>query len=239
MVTRQYLIEERKSRQWSQQKVADLVGTTQNNVSRWELGITTPSPYFRTKLCKLFGKGAQELGLLESDSLPTIPGEREAAEAGHTLSSPAEVFALWTVPYPRNPHFTGREELLTLLDQCLSPVELRTSTGTRRAALTQPQAIKGLGGIGKTQIAVEYAYRAREQGQYTHILWVNTASEDTILTSLGNLAELLPSFSAKEEKDQGKLVAAIKRWLEYCEQRWLLIFDNADHQPLMQEYAPN
>ncbi|HEU5380415.1 MAG TPA: helix-turn-helix transcriptional regulator [Ktedonobacteraceae bacterium] len=57
------LVEERKSRGWSQQELADALGTTQHNVSRWEAGLTTPGPYFRTKLCELFGMPIQELFL--------------------------------------------------------------------------------------------------------------------------------------------------------------------------------
>ena len=146
--------------------------------------------------------------------------------------------SVWNVPYLRNLHFTGREELLDLLDQHLSAGTHDDSTTTRRAALTQPQAIKGLGGIGKTQIAVEYAYRVREQFRYTHILWINAASEEALITSFVTLAGLLPAFPAKSETDQRKLVAAIKRWLEECKQRWLLIFDNADDVSLIQEYLP-
>ena len=136
--------------------------------------------------------------------------------------------AVWNVPYARNPHFTGRDELLDRLHQQLTAAGQDDPTTTRRAALTQSQAIKGLGGIGKTQIAVEYAYRSRDQGRYIHTLWINAASEETLTTSFVALAELLPSFPAKNETDQQKLVEAIKRWLEQWEQRWLLIFDNAD-----------
>jgi hypothetical protein len=103
----------------------------------------------------------------------------------------------------------------------------------------QSQAIKGLGGIGKTQIAVEYAYRAREQGRYTHALWVNAASEEAIMTCFLLLANLLPDFPARNETDQRKLVAAIKHWLEQCKQEWLLIFDNADDLALAQQYFPH
>ncbi len=143
---------------------------------------------------------------------------------------------VWNVPFGRNPHFTGRDDLLDQLRQHLSPEVQDDQTTTRRAALTQPQAIKGLGGIGKTQIAVEYAYRFRDL--YTHTLWVNAASGEALITSFVALAELLPSFSAKSERDQGKLVAAIKRWLEQCEQEWLLIFDNADNISLVRQYLP-
>lgn len=229
------LIEERKRRLWSQQEVADAIGTTQRTVSRWELGLMTPGPYFRAKLCDLFSKRPQELDLL---------GKTEYEETSSDLppdtpfSTQDQGVLLWTVPYARNPHFTGRGDLLDRLEQHFSPDGSGSSSVTRRAVLTQPQAIKGLGGIGKTQIAVEYAYRAFEQGRYEHVFWVNAGSSEAIITSLVELAELLPTFPAKEEKDQRKLVAAIKRWLEQCPQRWLFIVDNADDLSLIQEYLP-
>jgi transcriptional regulator with XRE-family HTH domain len=55
------LVEERKNRGWSQRKLADYLGTTQHNVSRWEAGLTTPGPYFRTKLHELFGISIHDL----------------------------------------------------------------------------------------------------------------------------------------------------------------------------------
>lgn len=231
------LIEERKRRQWSQQEIADCIGTTRHNVSRWEAGLTTPGPYFRAKLCELFGTSAQKLGLLDTNPSPSA--EREAEVAVSTGAPPANTPALWTVPYLRNLHFTGREELLKQLDQQFSASRNEASTQLRGAALTQPRAIKGLGGIGKTQIAVEYAYRAREQSRYTHILWINAASEEAIMTSFVALAEMLPAFAAAKETDQHKLVEAIIRWLEQCQERWLLIFDNADNVALLQPYLPH
>jgi len=158
-----------------------------------------------------------------------------------SASSQAGPSGVWNVPHARNPHFSGREDLLDRLDQQLAPAGQADTMITRRAALTQPQAIKGLGGIGKTQIAVEYAYRSRDLGYYTHTLWVNAASEETIIASFVTIAELLPAFAAKNETDQRKLVEAVKRWLELCEQRWLLIFDNVDNPdelPVIQAYLP-
>lgn len=151
--------------------------------------------------------------------------------------SRSTVSGVWNVPYRRNLYFTGRDELLKRLDQQLL-VETQDEPVMCRAALTQPQAIKGLGGIGKTQIAVKYAYRSRKQGYYAHTIWVNAASEEAIMAGFVTIAELLPAFSAKNEKDQRKLLTAIKRWLEECQQRWLLIFDNADDPVLIQEYLP-
>lgn len=142
------------------------------------------------------------------------------------------------VPYARNPHFTGRDDLLEQLAQEFSLEPSRDETPTRRAILSQPQAVKGLGGIGKTQIAVEYAYRARSQERYTHTFWINAASEEAILTSFQTLAEQLPSFAERDEQDQHKLIAAVLRWMEQCPQSWLLIFDNADDLSLAQPYLP-
>ncbi len=211
------------------------MGVHRNTIVAWEQGSYLPKT--RSRVLEL----AQALYLNEQDTEHLLRAsllstfEEQQTSATITPSQPAQ---LWNVPYRRNPYFTGRDELLHLIEQHLSATEQEELTTTRLAALTQPQAIKGLGGIGKTQIAVEYAYRAREQDQYTHTLWMNAASKEALMTSFTALAELLPEFPAKNETDQKKLVAAIKRWLEQCQQRWLLIFDNADDLSLVQEYFP-
>ncbi len=49
---------EREIRGWSQAKVAEEIGSSDRNVSRWERGVSSPYPHFREKLCALFGKSA-------------------------------------------------------------------------------------------------------------------------------------------------------------------------------------
>ncbi len=93
------------------------------------------------------------------------------AESQQEATQPASA---WNVPYLRNPFFTGREELLKQLHDNL--------TQSKAAALTQAQAIHGLGGIGKTQTAIEYAYRHCDE--YRYILWVNAATRDELITSV-------------------------------------------------------
>ncbi len=63
--------------------------------------------------------------------------------------------AVWNIPHPRNPFFTGREPLLQQLAD--------TWKRDQSTAYTPPQVISGLGGIGKTQIVVEYAYLHRHE----------------------------------------------------------------------------
>ncbi|GHO90147.1 tetratricopeptide repeat protein [Reticulibacter mediterranei] len=225
----------RIARSWRQRDLAEQLGTTELTVKRWERGYQQPSTYFQVKLCTLFGKSAEELGLVEDTSAPIVEKNIQDMEQA---TSPAQSQMLWTVPYLRNSHFTGRDDLLEQLARHLSREKPGDATTPRRALLSQPQAIKGLGGIGKTQIAVEYAYRSREHGDHTHILWINAASEEVIITSFQTLAQLLPDFADKDEKNQHELIAAIKRWLERCQESWLLIFDNADDLALVQPYIP-
>jgi tetratricopeptide (TPR) repeat protein/transcriptional regulator with XRE-family HTH domain len=213
----------------SQHELAKRMGVHRNTIVAWEQGSHLPKT--RPRVLEL----AQALHLNEQDTEYLFQASFLSTSTSITLSQSAQ---LWNVPYRRNPFFTGRDELLQLIERHLSTTGQEEVT-TRRAALTQPQAIKGLGGIGKTQIAVEYAYRAHEQGQYTHTLWMNAASKEALMTSFTALAELLPEFPAKNETDQQKLVEAIKRWLEQCPERWFLIFDNADDLSLVQEYFPH
>lgn len=145
------------------------------------------------------------------------------------------VLRLWNVSALRNPNFTGREEILHQLQQQFFP---GPQADVQQTGWARALAIRGIGGIGKTQIAVEYAYRARDSGCYTHILWMNAANEETILASVLELVQILPLFSAREETDQRKLADAIKHWFVQCQQPWLLIFDNADDLSLVGNLFP-
>src|SRR5579883_2382496 len=69
---RVHLTEARNERGWSQQEVAESLGTTYVNVSRWERGVTRPSPYFRKKLSMLFGKTERELDLAREGESPPV-----------------------------------------------------------------------------------------------------------------------------------------------------------------------
>jgi tetratricopeptide (TPR) repeat protein len=148
------------------------------------------------------------------------------------VSSPPDPVAvpvkpIWMVPYPRNPFFTGRRALLTQLAETFH-------TG-HPAALLQPQAISGLGGIGKTQIAIEYAYRYRQD--YQVVLWVQADTRESLVSGYVAIARLLNLFE-KDEQDQMITVKAVVRWLE-THAVWLLILDNADDLSLVGEFLPS
>lgn len=235
MQRNEHLRRQRIGRNWRQRDLADHLGITTLTVQRWERGSQHPSAYCRVKLCTLFGVSAQELGLVEFSPLEPHPGDTAYAAVNTRSEEPP----LWTVPYARNPHFTGRDELLETLERLFTAEPSGQSKSMRQAALTQTQAIKGLGGIGKTQVAVEYAYRSRMQGRYSAIIWIAAASEELILTSFVQLARLLPASVLREESNQHAIAAAVLRWLEQRESPWLLIFDNADDLSFAQPYFPH
>ena len=133
---------------------------------------------------------------------------------------------VWNIPYEQNPFFTGREPLLRQLHEMLH------RKGS--SALSQPQALSGLGGIGKTQTALEYSYRYRHE--YHAIFWIRAESEAALNTSYADIAKRL-ALPKQEAPDPDKIVQAVKQWLEQQEQ-WLLIFDNADTPTLLKRYVP-
>lgn len=128
----------------------------------------------------------------------------------------------WNVPYRRNPFFTGREQVLTQLHEKL--------IRAKNAALTQSR----LGGIGKTQLAVEYAYRYRDE--YSYVLWVSAASRDVMIVDFVGLAHLL-QLPEMDEQDQYIVIKAVKRWFA-SHRKWLLILDNADDLIMVDDFLP-
>src|SRR5450759_5346236 len=158
-----------------------------------------------------------------------IAGIRRVIEALPPLAvrtSPAALPHSWHVPYPHNPLFTGREELLTQL-----VTTLHTGQPT---ALSQPQAISCLGGIVKTQLALEYTYRYR--GDYQAVLWAQAETRENLTSSYLTIATLL-NLPEKNEQESVRIIAAVKNWLQR-HTNWLLILDNADDLALARDFLP-
>jgi tetratricopeptide (TPR) repeat protein len=145
---------------------------------------------------------------------------------GITSGDVAQV-PLWNIPYARNPLFTGREDVLKRLYEALR--------AGKTTALTQPQAISGLGGIGKTQTAVEYAYRYRDD--YQAIMWVKAESHESLISDFVTIAHLL-NLPEQQEQEQPRIVEAVKRWFQE-HGGWLLILDNADDLTIVRDFLPS
>jgi hypothetical protein len=150
-----------------------------------------------------------------SPSSTVAPGGEPAAIPAAVRPRFATVLPpIWNIPYRRNPAFTGREAELLVLACQLGQV--------RTAAVTQ--AIQGGGGIGKTTLAAEYAWRYRSNFE---VVWWVRAEEPASL--VGDYAELAAALGLPEAAlpEQQAVVQAVRRWLE-THDRWLLVLDNAE-----------
>ena len=101
-------------------------------------------------------------------------------------------------------------------------------------ALTQAHAISGLGGIGKTQLAIEYAYQHRQD--YQAVFWVRADTRENLVADFVAMASAL-RLPEKEARDVQQTVSAVQAWLR-THSGWLLILDNADDLALAGEFLP-
>jgi tetratricopeptide (TPR) repeat protein len=125
---------------------------------------------------------------------------------------------------PPNRRFRGREELLTRLREQF--------TSNRAAAIVQSQAVHGLGGVGKTQLALEYAHRYA--ADYDVVWWMPAEQPAAVPAELVALARRL---GIPEAADQAGTVQAL--WDELRRRdRWLLIFDNVEEPGDLKPYQP-
>ncbi|WP_307800928.1 FxSxx-COOH system tetratricopeptide repeat protein [Actinomadura violacea] len=134
---------------------------------------------------------------------------------------------IWGKVPPRNKNFTGRTDLLE---------RLRGGLDNRVTAVV-PHALHGLGGVGKTQMAVEYAYRYRSA--YDLVWWIPADQPVLVRSSLASLAQPLglPSAAVSGVEDAANAVLdALRRGEPYT--NWLLIFDNADEPEELTETLP-
>ncbi|HXR65901.1 MAG TPA: FxSxx-COOH system tetratricopeptide repeat protein [Ktedonobacteraceae bacterium] len=130
----------------------------------------------------------------------------------------------WKVPYPRNPFFTGRVSVLE---------QLHAAFLARQASVFM-QSLNGLGGIGKTQIMLEYAYRYA--GAYEAIFWVAADPQGDLLADFVTIAQFI-DLPEKNEADQALVVVALKRWFQQ-HAGWLLLFDNVEDMAAVKALLP-
>ncbi|MEU6534396.1 FxSxx-COOH system tetratricopeptide repeat protein [Streptomyces sp. NPDC047000] len=127
----------------------------------------------------------------------------------------------------RNTVFTGRAAVLE---------QLRTQLGDGISiVLPRPQTLFGLGGVGKTQIVLEYVHRF--VADYDLVWWISAEQQDRILASL---AELGGRIGVTGGEDMALASAEVVQMLatDAPTNRWLLVFDNADDPETIKEYFP-
>jgi len=125
----------------------------------------------------------------------------------------------------QNPSFTGRKKQLE---------ELRRDLSHEVTALL-PSALHGLGGVGKTQLAIEFAHRFA--ADYELVWWIKAAELALVRASLVELADVLGVTPGGDAEATVRAVLdALQHGRPY--KRWLLVFDNADDPDELQQYLP-
>lgn len=196
-------------RGWTQEDAAAHIEVSRSTYSGWITGKNIPPSKQLLKIAAGF-----KLNQTDQETL-----NRAAA---HT---PPRIH---TLPFPHNPFFTGREAYLNKLGQLFREND--------SIALTQPVSISGLGGIGKTQLALEYAHQSYRTNVYQAVFWVDAADMEALQTSYVKLAHRL-ELPERAEQERVVIVQAVKDWLER-HTNWLLIMDNADDLELTRSFFP-
>jgi transcriptional regulator with XRE-family HTH domain/tetratricopeptide (TPR) repeat protein len=198
----------RKQQGLTQQQLARKLAVHQNTIGAWERGDYLPasrSILLETARCLHLSED-QVRHLLEAGLLPAT--------------------FYWGIPYQRNSFFIGRQELLKQTHALL--------TGDHKVVSCCSCALSGMGGIGKTQTAIEYAYQYASD--YASVFWANAESNESLLASFAAIAEIL-NIPALSTHGQEEITAQVLDWLT-THQDWLLILDNVVESALVQHFVP-
>ncbi|KAI9764473.1 MAG: hypothetical protein M1840_008399 [Geoglossum simile] len=154
-------------------------------------------------------------GVLKSFVRQELDGKGTSPARHADVSSPDVLF---TVPFSRDDFFIGRGDIIANISEKRKQAASRNHT---RIALV------GLGGIGKSQIAIEYVYRVQQVEPQTLVVWIHASSLTRFEQGYRNIADKIPIPGREDPKaDILQLVCA---WLsDRRNGQWLMILDNAD-----------
>jgi NB-ARC domain len=127
--------------------------------------------------------------------------------------------------------FVGRLSELERMEEILQG----SQSGEQRRLI-----LGGMGGVGKTQLAI--AYTQRHRGSYESIFWLNAMSEVALKTSLRSMAERVMEVAGYEQLKDKQIFLRVRLWLsDTANTRWLLIFDNYDDPDVfdIRKYYPH
>ncbi|KAK1961468.1 tetratricopeptide repeat domain-containing protein [Colletotrichum sublineola] len=162
------------------------------------------------------------------------------AKGGHLANTKSCSLPCFMVSPYRNYDFVGRQDTLELMDKHLLP---RSMPEGGKEQTTRLFALCGMGGIGKTDLAVEYAHSRREK--YGAIFWVEAGGISQLASEFARIATALGLQSPEDADSLESSIEIAKAWLEAprstkpgTNDNWLLIFDNADNIDILTHYMP-
>ena len=176
-----------------------------------------------------------------------IPLQQAISGTGRTLNLPTYVLK----PHQPNPDFHGRKDVLQKLENTLSP---QSGTHLDRPLFgLKTFALCGAGGVGKTQIAVEYAYKSK--GDFDAIFFLQADDTTKLAQGFADISLALGLEAQAAAEDQAVSRDLVLGWLSQPTKRiqedskpvddaakpdatWLIIFDNADDLSMLADYWP-
>ncbi|OAG05932.1 uncharacterized protein CC84DRAFT_1052555, partial [Paraphaeosphaeria sporulosa] len=119
----------------------------------------------------------------------------------------------YTIPFRRDPDFVDRGTLLDeLKEKCSAPAS--------RVALV------GIGGVGKSQLAIEHCYRTHETSLGMWVLWAHASSTARLEQSFHDIADRVKIEGRRDP--QVNIFKLVHDWMCDTDERWLLVLDNVD-----------
>ncbi|HZM84653.1 MAG TPA: FxSxx-COOH system tetratricopeptide repeat protein [Candidatus Limnocylindrales bacterium] len=183
-----------------------------------------PQPFLERIPVDLAGLNEERVKevLRDAFDLPLIPPRPD--EQAPRRRFPAAEPPIWNVQQ-RNVTFTGRRALLDEIRNRLSATETAVA----------PQVLFGLGGVGKTLTALEYAHRFR--ADYDVVWWVSALQASVARSTLAGLGDQLGVTATDNLNARiAATLDALRQGTPY--RRWLLVFDNADDPDELRDYLP-
>lgn len=117
------------------------------------------------------------------------------------------------IPFGRNPRFVGRQDEIHKLEDLIS-----MSDSAKKLAIT------GLGGVGKTQVALELAYRMRDRDADCSVFWISCTSYEAVEQAYMTISQIVGLRDVKPAEAKER----VKAYFNQTDEKWLLIFDNVD-----------
>jgi transcriptional regulator with XRE-family HTH domain len=234
----------RAQKRWSARQLAEACARagarslTRSTIAKIESGVRKSVTADEIAvLAQVFGVSPS--GLIDVTTVEQAGGSAELLES---LSDPGDESAypysrrrnrpfIWGSEVPfRNPHFIGRDTQLRNLRGQLA-------SGATAVIRQPPEALYGLGGVGKTEIAAEYAHRY--SGDYDVVWWIRADQEDSIRAALVGLGRRL-GLPDSQHQDRDHVAGIVLDALRIGDphERWLLIFDNVTRPGIVGRYIP-
>ncbi|KAI6452919.1 hypothetical protein MCOR17_009378 [Pyricularia oryzae] len=173
-------------------------------------------------------KYERELPMTDALSRESRTAETVAIIQNTKSKDPSVRLPCHSILHGLNLRFFGRESQMGILKETLGPEKNRQEM---RAI-----SIYGIGGVGKTQLALQYANTSL--GIYDLIAWVPAESQIRLVQALSAFTTKLGLAEEHDQMGNSQVVQRLKDWLNTCGKNFLLVFDNVDDVEILEQIWP-